>query len=90
MDHVLRHLLFIKAYLDDVIIVSEDHAQQVRHLRWVFEVLRSAKLRISAEKYALVKEEIIDLGYSAPADRFMPVPHRIKANESLPHSQFPT
>ena len=42
MDTVMRGLLFVRTYIDDVIIFSKDESQHNEHLNIVFQKLQGA------------------------------------------------
>ncbi|XP_023245066.1 uncharacterized protein K02A2.6-like [Copidosoma floridanum] len=66
MDHLLRDLPFARAYLDDIIVTSEDNESHLVHLRRLFESLRSAGLRINPAKAANILAPLNDLLQGLP------------------------
>ena len=64
MDRVLRpHAAFAAAYLDDVIIHSDNWAQHLRHVAAVLESLRQAGLTANPKKCTIGRAEVRYLGY---------------------------
>uniref|UniRef100_A0ABD2WD53 Reverse transcriptase domain-containing protein n=1 Tax=Trichogramma kaykai TaxID=54128 RepID=A0ABD2WD53_9HYME len=47
INHVLRKLPFAKAYVDDIFVASNSHAEHFKHLRQLFETLHKANLKIN-------------------------------------------
>lgn len=90
MDHLFGHMPFVRVYLDDIIIFSEDHHQHLEHLRQVFDVLRRAKLHISLQKCSFGKPELIFLGFHVSADGYKPPPHKIEAIGNFPRPKDST
>lgn len=54
---------FVKVYLDDIIIFSEDFTSHIRHLRLVLEKLDAYGLRITPDKCRIATNQLSYLGY---------------------------
>ena len=61
----MRHYLdkTVVAYLDDILVYSENKAEHVQHIREVLEYLRAARLLLKLEKYKFYKTKVDFLGY---------------------------
>lgn len=88
VDHLLRDLPFVRAYLDDFLIFSPDHETHLRHLRQLFQVLQNAGLRINPDKCLLGQPEVSFLGYSVTAAGFTPPPAKVQAIRDFPKPQL--
>jgi len=66
INNVLReHLdIFVIAYLDDILIYSENKRDHVKHVRTVLKCFKKAKLRLRPEKCEFHKEEVKFLGFT--------------------------
>jgi transposase InsO family protein len=66
INNVLReHLdIFVIAYLDDILIYSENEEEHVKHVQTVLDCFRKAKLRLRPEKCEFHKEEVDFLGFT--------------------------
>ena len=54
---------FVKDYLDDVLIASQNLEKHLQHLRTVLKVLTDSKLSLNPSKCAFAQEEITFLGF---------------------------
>ncbi|XP_036417924.1 uncharacterized protein LOC118801669 [Colossoma macropomum] len=64
MDRILRpHCAYATAYLDDIIIYSNDWQRHVQHLRAVLRSLRRAGLTANPKKCAIGRVEVRYLGF---------------------------
>jgi len=65
INDVLRENLdrFCTAYLDDILIYSQNEKEHRQHVRWVLNQLRKAALPIKGEKCEFHKTEVEFLGY---------------------------
>uniref|UniRef100_A0A0G4GXP6 Reverse transcriptase domain-containing protein n=1 Tax=Chromera velia CCMP2878 TaxID=1169474 RepID=A0A0G4GXP6_9ALVE len=54
-------------YVDDVIVFSRSHAEHLRDLREVFQLVRAAGLKLRLEKAQIGKREVEYLGHSVSA-----------------------
>ena len=65
MDHVLSGLHWETClfYLDDIVVFSSTWEEHLNRLRQVFELLRHADLKLSAEKCAFTVKEVSYLGH---------------------------
>uniref|UniRef100_A0ABD2WAQ9 RNA-directed DNA polymerase n=1 Tax=Trichogramma kaykai TaxID=54128 RepID=A0ABD2WAQ9_9HYME len=84
INHVLRKLPFAKAYVDDIFVASNSHAEHLMHLRQLFETLREANLKINRQKCTFGKPQVLYLGYQVSSDGFRPPPAKIEAISDYP------
>jgi hypothetical protein len=50
MNHVLRSIIVVVVYFDDIMIFSKTTEEHVGHIRQVLDVLRKEKLHANLEK----------------------------------------
>ena len=85
MDRVLSGLHWETClfYLDDIIVFStwEEH---LARLRQVFERLRSANLKLGAEKCAFAAKEVSYLGHRVTEEGLLPDPALLTAIREIP------
>ncbi|XP_031782109.1 uncharacterized protein K02A2.6-like [Nasonia vitripennis] len=84
MDQLLRDLPFARAYLDDIIVASNNEEEHVGHLRTLFDVLRAANIKVNPEKCVLGKKQVTYLGYLVSAEGSRPPQDRIDAIQAFP------
>lgn len=87
IDHVLRGLDFVFAYVDDLCIASSCIEEHKIHLRMVFDRLREFGLQINLSKCEFNKSTITFLGHQITAAGIQPLKDKINAIESF---QLPT
>ncbi|XP_074265675.1 uncharacterized protein LOC141588119 [Silene latifolia] len=70
MNEVLKPFLgkFVVVYLDDILVYSKSLVDHLRHLKLLFEVLRSQKLFGKKEKCSFVVDRVLFLGYVVSKD----------------------
>jgi hypothetical protein len=71
INHVLAPFLdiFVFAYLDDIIVFSENERDHQRHVTQVLEALEKAHLHLKPAKCAWNKTEVSFLGFTAVAGK---------------------
>jgi Reverse transcriptase (RNA-dependent DNA polymerase) len=76
MDHILRRKIRAEglsfSYLDDVIVTSEETNPHLKDIRKVFDILRTAKLKLNPQKCQFFKEEVVFLGHVITAEGIKP------------------
>ena len=90
MDKVLQGLQdFSAAYLDDVIIFSENWKQHLQHLRQVLQSFRDAGLTVKAKKCQFGMAQCTYLGHVVGSGAVCPDPAKTEAVKSfpLPHTK---
>ena len=80
MSELMQNLIFVKTYLDDILIVStssfEDHLHK---LELVLQKLSEHGLRCNAEKSTFFADAIEYLGYWVTREGIHPMPNKVKA-----------
>ncbi|XP_074271803.1 uncharacterized protein LOC141595737 [Silene latifolia] len=86
MNEVLKPFLgkFIVVYLDDILVYSKNLADHLRHLKLLFEVLRSQKLFGKKEKCSFVVDRVLFLGYVVSKDGVSVDQSKVEAIRSWP------
>ena len=74
---------FCQAYLDDVIIHSNNDQEHLEHIRQVFECLRKYSLKVKRSKCDLMKKSLKLLGHIISAEGKQPDPDKIKAVQNM-------
>lgn len=85
MNKIFGHLPFIKIYLDDIIIFSEDINQHKIHLKKVLEIANQNKISINYDKSKFCKKEINFLGNRISQEGIKPTLERIE-NLEIPNN----
>ncbi|CAB0032450.1 unnamed protein product [Trichogramma brassicae] len=70
MNHLLRNLDYVKCYQDDILVLSSNHEEHLRHLRGLFDVLQRAKLHVNWDKCQIGRTHVIFAGYEISPDGF--------------------
>ena len=72
------------AYLDDIIIVTENYDEHKKVLKTVFEKLREARLKPNPEKCQFGRARLTYLGHVVDAQGIRTDPEKIKAISAIP------
>lgn len=83
MDDILRDFDFANAYLDDILVASDDTTQHEQHLRLLFEKLRQYGLVINISKCVIGQPRVKFLGYLIEENGIRPPPERIEALQKI-------
>lgn len=84
IDEVTQDLDFCYAYLDDLLIASDNDEQHLHHLRTIFQRLKDYGICINASKCIFGKNEVNFLGYTINANGTKPPQHRVTAIVAFP------
>jgi transposase InsO family protein len=86
INNVLRaHLdIFVVAYLDDILVYSENEEDHVEHVRTVLRCLSKYNLRVKPEKCKFHKKEVDFLGYIVGVDGVRMSEEKIKVVKEWP------
>jgi hypothetical protein len=68
MHQVLGGLDFVEIYLDDITVHSKSFEEHIKHLKTVFELLKSANLKINKDKCTWCAKSIKLLGHVVSAN----------------------
>ena len=77
MNKILNGLIFILAYLDDVIISSETTEQHLKHIQIVLTRPKQAQLKFRKSKCSFLKKELHYLGHLLTNDSIKPQTEKI-------------
>lgn len=83
IHEVLRGLDFVFPYMDDIGIASKNEADHRKHLRLVFERLKSHNLAINVAKCEFGKTSLEFLGHLITPDGVHPLPERVKVIQNF-------
>ena len=76
VNKALSGLTFAFGYLDDILIFSPDMETHLKHLRVLFERLRSADPKLNEVKCNFLKKHIQCLGHIISGEDIVPVPEK--------------
>ena len=88
VNEVLSGLTFDFGYLDDILIFSPDKETHLKHLRILFERLRSADLKLKEVKCNFLKKHIQYLGHII-SEGITPVPEKLESIQKMLPPQNP-
>lgn len=84
MDRLFReHRSFVRVYIDDIVIFSDNHADHEEHLRIVMDILDKARIHISAAKSFAAYPAIRLLGHVVDGKGIAKTDDRIEAFKKL-------
>ena len=89
VNEVLSGLTFTFGYLDDILIFSPDMEIHLKHLRVLFERLRSADLKLKEVKCNFFKKHIQYLGHIILEEGIAPVPEKLESIKKMLPPQNP-
>ena len=69
----------VMLYIDDIVVFSKTEEEHAKHLREVFQRLRTAGLQLKLTKCSFGKKEIDLLGHRVDAIGIRPLPERVEA-----------
>ena len=79
IDHVLHGLDFVYVYIDDVLIASQDHDQNLSHLKLVFTRFQKYGIIINPQKSLLGVSDLQFLGHNVSSTGNSPLPEKVQA-----------
>ena len=83
VNEVLSGLTFAFGYLDDILVFSPDMETHLKHLRLLFERLRSADLKLKEVKCNFLKKHIQYLGHIISGEGITPVPEKLESIQKM-------
>ena len=89
VNEVLSGLTFAFGYLDDILVFSPDMETHLKHLRILFERLRSADLKLKEVKCNFLKKHIQYLGHIISGEGIVPVPEKLESIQKMLPPQNP-
>jgi hypothetical protein len=84
MMDVFGHLPFCAAYVDDILIYSDNHQDHVAHLRQVLHLLQENGLVVRPDKCVFGAPSVEFLGYNIDAEGIRPVSDKVEAIKKFP------
>ena len=76
-------LTFAFGYLDDILVFSPDMETHLKHLRLLFERLRSADLKLKEVKCNFLKKHIQYPGHIISGEGITPVPEKLESIQKM-------
>ena len=83
VNEVLSGLTFAFGYLDDILVFSADMETHLKHLRILFERLRSDDLKLKEVKCNFLKKHIQYLGHIISGEGIAPVPEKLESIQKM-------
>ena len=83
VKEVLSGLTFAFGYLDDILVFSPDMETYFKHLRALFERLRSTDLKLKEVKCNFLKKHIQYLGHIISGEGITPIPERLDSIQKM-------
>ena len=84
MNQVLQGLDFAIAYLDDIVIFSNNELEHLQHLETVFKRLQDAGLKLKESKCNFFRSQIHYLGHMLLAEGIQPLPEKLDSITNMP------
>ena len=84
MNQVLQGLGFAIAYLDDIIIFSNNELEHLQHLETVFKRLQDAGLKLKESKCDFFRSQIHYLRHMLSAEGNQPLPEKLDSITNMP------
>ena len=87
--HVLQDCSdFAMAYLEDIIIFSQNEKDHLKHIKIIFKKLKKADLKLKESKCDFFKKEIHYLGHLISVNSIQPLPEKLESICSMPKTQL--
>ena len=80
---------FAMAYLDDIIIISHDEKEHLKHIGIIFQKLKAAGLKLKESKCDFFKREIHYLGHLISDEGIHPLPEKLDTIHNMPKPRNP-
>ena len=77
------------AYLDDIIIFSQNEQEHLKHIEIIFMKLKKAGLKLKESKCNFLKMEIHYLGHLISVDGIQPLPEKLDSICDIPRPRSP-
>ena len=82
-DNTIRELHFCLAYLDHILVSSDDAASHEVHLKKLLGKIQSSELKVNEKKCEFRQQTITFNGYEVEKDGMRPPKERIETLQSL-------
>ena len=89
VDEVLRGLSFAFGYLDDILIFSPDIKTHLKHIKILFDQLRTANLKLKESKCNFLKRHVQYSGHLISEEGIEPVPEKLNSTRNMPAPRTP-
>ena len=83
VNEVLSGLTFAFGYLDDILVFNPDMESHLKHLRLLFERLRSADLKLKEGKCNFLKKHLQYLGHIVSGEGITPLPKKLDSIQKM-------
>ena len=80
---------FAMAYLDDLIIFSQNEQEHLKHIKIIFKKLKKAGLKLKESKCNFFKKEIHYLGHLISVSGIQPLPKKLDSIHNMPKPRSP-
>ena len=80
---------FVMAYLDDIIIFSQNEQEHLKHIEIIFKKFKKAGLKLKESKYNFFKKEIHYLGHLISVNGIQPIPKKLDSICNMPKPRSP-
>ena len=80
---------FTMAYLDNIIIFSQNEQEHLKHIEIIFKKLKKAGLKLKESKCDFFKKEIHYLGHLISVDGIQPLPEKLDSIRDMPRPRSP-
>jgi len=87
IDEVLQGLLHCYAYIDDILIASENEEEHQEHLKQLFARLDKYATKINPTKCTLGEKTVRFLGYEVSEAEIRPLPQKVEAIRNFKRPQ---
>ena len=77
------------AYLDDIIIFSQNEEDHLKHIEIIFKKLKKASLKLKESKCDFFKKEIHYLGHLISVSSIQPLPKKLDSICNMANPRFP-
>ena len=77
------------AYLDDIIIFSQNEEDHLKHIEIIFKKLKKANLKLKESKCDFFKKEIHYLGHLISVSSIQPLPEKLDSIHNMPNPRSP-
>ena len=84
MNQVLQGLDIAIAYLDDIVIFSNNELEHLQHLETVFKKLQNAGLKLKESKCEFFRAQIHYLDHILSAEGIQPLPEKLDSITNMP------
>ena len=84
MENLFKDLPNVICYLDDILLVSDDHNEHEVLLNKVFKRLQDTGIKLRADKCAIGVSEIVYLGFKITKDGLLPTSTKVAAIRNAP------